>query len=158
VIGDGCAVFAHAHVGHDCVVEAGAVLINGAMLGGHVVVEPLANVGGNVCIHQFVRIGTLAMIGGGSAFSVDIPPYCIAAGVHGRLFGLNEIGLKRNGLSKDAIQSLRGAYRLLFRSGIPRAEALAKARAEFPGVPEVARFVDFIASSKRGVARHGSGE
>lgn len=158
VIGDGVAIFAHAHVGHDCVVEAGAILINGSMLAGHVQVGAKANIGGKVGIHQFVRVGTLAMVGGGATARLDVPPYCMAARENLALFGLNEVGLERNGVTPEAIKALRSAYRTIFRTDLPRAEALAKVRGEFPGVPEIAHLADFIESSKRGVARHGRGE
>lgn len=85
----------------------------------------------------------------------DVPPYCTAEGNRVRLVGLNEIGLERRGVPAESIKALRNAYRLMFRTAGTRAELLARARSELGGVMEVARFLDFIAASKRGVARHG---
>jgi UDP-N-acetylglucosamine acyltransferase len=153
VIGDETSLFAHAHVGHDCVLGRGVLLTNGAMLGGHVQVGDFAILGGGALVHQFVRIGTMTMVEGKCGVGQDVPPYCLGAGHRVRLAGLNEIGLERRGVPKDALWS---AYRTIFRSGLPRAEALAKVRLDHVASAEVASFADFIAAAgKRGVARHG---
>lgn len=157
VIGDECAFFAHAHVGHDCVLKEGVLLINGAMLGGHVHVGAHAMFGGNSGAHQFCRVGTRAFIAGGTDTRLDVPPYCMF-GKRGRLAGLNSVGLRRSGMAKETIQALREAYRIFFRSSVPRKEAIEKVRAQYAGIAEVEHFVEFIEESKRGVAGQGDEE
>jgi UDP-N-acetylglucosamine acyltransferase len=155
VLGDDCTFFAHSHVGHDCVVGNGVLLTNGSYLGGHVQVDDFAIFGGGAVVHQHCRIGTMVMVEGNCAIPLDIPPYCIAAGHRARLVGLNEIGLRRRGVAAEAVRMLRETYRLVFRSSLPREEAVALSRGEFGAVPECARFLDFLAASKRGITRHG---
>lgn len=155
VIGDECTFFAHSHVGHDCVLGKGVLLTNGSYLGGHVQVDDFAILGGGAVVHQHCRIGTMVMVEGNCGIPLDVPPYCIAAEHRARLVGLNEIGLRRRGVAPEAVRALREVYRIVLRSGLARADALALARKEFGGVPECARFLDFVASSRRGVVRHG---
>lgn len=155
LIGDDCTLLASSHVGHDCEVGHGVVLTNGAYLGGHVRVEDAALLGGGSVVHQHCRLGTLAMIEGNCAVPVDVPPYCLAADHRARLVGLNEVGLRRRGISQETILALRQVYRIVLRSDVPRQAALELARGDFGGVPECARFLDFVETSKRGIARHG---
>ncbi|HTF56632.1 MAG TPA: acyl-ACP--UDP-N-acetylglucosamine O-acyltransferase [Planctomycetota bacterium] len=155
VIGAECYFMTGSHVGHDCRLGDGVVLTNGAMLGGHAEVGDFAIFGGGSALHQYGRVGTMAMVGGGSMVVQDVPPYCTAEGNRVRLVGLNKIGLERRGVPAESIKALRNAYRLLFRTAGTRVDLLARARAEFGGVKEVVHFLDFIAASKRGVARHG---
>jgi UDP-N-acetylglucosamine acyltransferase len=155
VVGSRCLFMAYSHVGHDCRIGDEVILTNFAALGGHVIVEERALISGHVAVHQFCRIGTLAMISGGSMVVQDVPPYCMVQGDRARLVGLNEVGLERKGVAPDAIKALRGAYRTIFRSGALLKDALASARAEFGAVPEVARMCDFIDGARRGVTRHG---
>ena len=132
-------------------------MMNGCLMAGHVEIGDFATLGGNAEIHQFVRIGAHAMLGGGSTVRMDVPPYCMAAGYGPGLHGLNEVGLERRGFSDETVKGLRSAYRILFRDGLPRAEALARVRAELATIAEVAKLADFVAESKRGIARHGRG-
>jgi UDP-N-acetylglucosamine acyltransferase len=155
VIGDDCTFFAHSHVGHDCVLGNGVLLTNGSYLGGHVQIDDFTILGGGAVVHQHCRLGTMVMVEGNGGIGLDIPPYCLAADHRARLVGLNEVGLRRRGVDKEAIRALREVYRIVLRSNFSRAEALELARKDFGGVPECARFLDFVASSKRGVARHG---
>jgi UDP-N-acetylglucosamine acyltransferase len=155
LIGDECTFFAHSHVGHDCVLGKGVLLTNGSYLGGHVQVDDFAILGGGAVVHQHCRLGTMVMVEGNSGIALDIPPYCIAANHRARLVGLNEVGLRRRGVSAETVRALREVYRLVLRSNLGREEALTVARSEFGAVPECARFLDFFASSKRGIARHG---
>jgi UDP-N-acetylglucosamine acyltransferase len=126
---------------------------NGAQLGGHVTLEDYVVVGALVGIHQFVKIGESAILGAGAMVSQDVPPYCNAAGDRARLHGLNLVGLERRGFSATAIRDIQRAYRLVFRSGLKVAEALARVRAELPASPEVEHFLAFIQASQRGVCR-----
>jgi UDP-N-acetylglucosamine acyltransferase len=146
---------AQSHIGHDCRVGDDVILTNGATLGGHALVEDRVLISAFAAVHQFCRVGTLAMIAGGAMVVQDVPPYCMAHGDRARLVGLNEVGLDRRGLSREAILALRRTYRALFRSGLRKVEGIERARGEWGDVPEVERMLQFIESSKRGVARHG---
>lgn len=150
-IGRACFVMSYAHVAHDCVLEDHVTLANTVQLGGHVTIGEHAGIGGATAIHQFVRIGTGAFVGGGCSVRQDVPPYARAAGNPMRLLGVNATGLKRGGVDPEARLALRRAFRLLFNSGMRPTEALDQLRAEEPDIPEVARLLDFFARSDRGV-------
>jgi UDP-N-acetylglucosamine acyltransferase len=152
-IGDRCLFMVSSHVAHDCLVGSHVVLANGAALGGHVVVEDYGIVGGLAGVHQYVRLGESSLCAAGAMVSMDVPPFCTAAGDRARLRGLNTIGLRRRGLTAAAITALKQAYRLLFQSGRPRRDALVQARAQFGAVPEVGRLLAFVTASRRGVCR-----
>ncbi len=156
-VGSRVLLMAYCHVAHDCHVGDRVIMANAATLAGHITVEDGAFVGGLVGVHQFVRIGTCAIVGALSGVPLDIPPYVkavVGRAVKGTgLFGLNVIALKRNGFSPETIAGLKKAYRILFRSGLPMSEALARVEAELPPSPEVRHLVDFIRASKRGVQR-----
>ena len=106
-----------------------------------------------MAIHQFVRIGNYAYIGGKSAVVKDIPPYVIAAGDRAKLHGLNNVGLKRHGFSQETLSSLKKAYRIIFRIGLTLNEAIERVKAEVEQVPEVNDLIRFIKSSERGITR-----
>ncbi len=152
-IGGGSLLMAYAHVAHDCRVGNGVVMANCATLAGHVTIEDHAIIGGLTAVHQFVRIGTMAMVGGASAVAMDIPPYMTASGNRAELFGPNLVGLKRHGLDEERIGALKKAYRIIFRSELTLQEALERAERELPATPEVAHLVEFLRSSERGVTR-----
>ncbi len=141
------------HIAHDCILGDRNVIANGATLGGHVVIEDFVIVGGLVGIHQFVRIGAGAILGAGSMVSKDVPPYCNATGDRARLRGLNLEGLRRRGFDKSVIALIRKAYRIAFQSALRTEEALKKIREELPAIPEIEKFVSFIAGSERGICR-----
>jgi len=128
VIGNSNLLMAYSHVGHNCVIGDRVTLTNSVLLGGHVQIESRATVGGAVAIHQFVQIGRLAMVGGMSRINRDVPPYMLVEGNPARVRSLNRIGVKRSGLSEMALaqnlQALKQAFRILYRSGLPLAEAL----------------------------------
>jgi UDP-N-acetylglucosamine acyltransferase len=126
-------------------------LANGALLAGHVEVGDRAFISGNCLVHQFVRVGTLAIMQGGSAISQDLPPYTVARWGNG-MCGLNAIGLRRAGLSVDERLELKKLYHKLFRSGENLSDAVAQARREFTSAPARV-LLDFVASTKRGVCR-----
>jgi UDP-N-acetylglucosamine acyltransferase len=152
-IGDQNLLMMYCHIAHDCIVGNRNVIANGATLGGHVTVEDHVIVGGLVGIHQFVRIGTGAILGAGSMVSKDVPPYCNATGDRATLHGLNLEGLRRRGFNPATIAVIRKAYRIVFQSKLRTEEALNKIREELPAVPEVEKFVAFIAAAQRGVCR-----
>jgi UDP-N-acetylglucosamine acyltransferase len=106
-----------------------------------------------VAIHQFVRIGEYAFVGGKSAVVKDVPPYVIASGDRATLHGLNRVGLRRHGFSENSLLLLKKAYRVIFRIGLTLNEALERVRAEVDQVPEVVNFIKFIESSHRGITR-----
>jgi len=116
ILGDNNLIMAYCHIAHNCKLGNNIVMANAANLAGHIHVDDYAIIGGLTGVHQFVRIGAHAMIGGCSAVSQDVPPYVLAEGNRARLHGLNLTGLKRRNFSPEAIQALRTAYRILFRS------------------------------------------
>jgi UDP-N-acetylglucosamine acyltransferase len=152
-VGDQNLLMMYSHIAHDCSIGNRNVIANGATLGGHVIIEDSVIVGGLVGIHQFVRIGTGAILGAGSMVSKDVPPYCNATGDRARLRGLNLEGLKRRGVEKPVITAIRKAYRIAFHSKLRTEAALEKIRQEVPALPEIEKFVAFIAQSQRGVCR-----
>lgn len=150
-LGTQCLVMAYAHVAHDCIIGNGVILANSVNMGGHVVIEDNVIVGGLTAIHQFVRIGRHAFVGGSSAVRKDVAPYVKAAGDPLRLFGLNSVGLRRRGFPEETRLSIKRAYRLFFHSTLNIAQALERARAELPDSPELKHFLDFVADSERGM-------
>lgn len=152
-IGDRNLMMMYCHIAHDCIIGSHSVIANGATLGGHVIIEDYVIAGGLVGVHQFVRVGTGSILGAGSMVSKDIPPYCNATGDRVRLRGLNLEGLRRRGFSKDQIDALKKAYRIIFQSGLKTREALQKVRTEIPQTREVGHMIRFIESSERGVCR-----
>ncbi|MGH7407316.1 MAG: acyl-ACP--UDP-N-acetylglucosamine O-acyltransferase [Candidatus Methylomirabilales bacterium] len=153
VVGRGCLIMAYAHVAHDCHLGDGVILANAATLGGHIVIEEHAIVGGLTGVHQFCRIGAHAIIGGCSGIILDIPPFVKAQGNLARLFGLNTVGLKRRNFPPEAIRHLKQAYRLLFLSGLNTSQALERITAELPACAEIQHLVHFIKTSERGITR-----
>jgi UDP-N-acetylglucosamine acyltransferase len=144
---------AYAHVAHDCIIGDHVLMANAATLAGHVTIEDHAIVGGLVAIHQHARIGESAILGGGAMVTLDVPPYCMAAGDRAKLQGLNLVGLKRRGMTKETIDALRAAYRVLFAAGLRLGDALARLRSDFAAFPEVLHLADFCAASVRGITR-----
>ena len=153
VVGNDNLFMAYAHVAHDCVIGNRVILANGATLGGHVRVEDWAILGGLSAVHQFTRIGSHAMISGGSMVAQDIAPYLIAQGDRAKAVGINLIGLKRRNFSDETLRDIKQAYKLMFRSNLRQEEALARITAEVSDAPEIKAFVEFIRASERGVAR-----
>jgi UDP-N-acetylglucosamine acyltransferase len=144
---------ANSHVAHDCVVGNGCILANSAALGGHVQVEDHVILSGLTAVHQFTRLGRHAFIAGGYMVVMDVPPYCMAQGDRAELVGLNTVGLERHGFDEARISRIKEAYRILFRSKLGMAEALAKLKAELGGHPEIDHLIDFVSQSKRGLTR-----
>jgi UDP-N-acetylglucosamine acyltransferase len=148
-VGDGNYVMASAHFGHDCVIGSNTIFANGALLGGHVTVEDRAFVSGAVAVHQFCRIGRMAMVGGHARVVQDIPPYMLLDGQSGCVVGLNIVGLRRSGHTPDDIASLKDAYRTVYRRGLSWKEVLDALRTEFSTAP-VAHLLDFLSRGTRG--------
>ena len=150
-VGQRCFIMTYVHIAHDCAIGSDVILANGIQMAGHVTVEDRAIISGLVPIHQFVRIGTYAFVGGGSRVNQDVPPYTKAVGNPVHLYGLNSVGLQRAGFSPDVKLALKRAYRLLFNSDLTVSQGIARARAELPSAPEVEKFLSFIEASQRGV-------
>lgn len=150
-VGAGCFLMAYVHLAHDCHVGDGVIVSNGTQFAGHVTVEDRAIVSGLCAVHQFVRIGRHAFIGGASKVVKDIPPYVKAVGNPAKLYGLNSVGLQRSGFKPEVIRDLKQAYRLFFRSELNISQALERARAELGNAPEVEAFLAFVGDSGRGV-------
>jgi UDP-N-acetylglucosamine acyltransferase len=148
IVGSDCFIMAYAHVAHNCHVGDRVVIANNVALAGHVEIEDGAFISGGVVVHQFCRIGRLAMIGGNSKIVQDCLPFVITDGVPGRAQGLNSFGLRRAGFSSGQIRALKQAYKTLLRSGLALGAALA--RLEEMGEPAVYDLVNFIRGAKRG--------
>jgi len=146
-------IMAYCHIAHDCHVGDHTVFANGATLGGHVTVADRVTLGGFTAVHQFCSIGTLTMTGGQTMIAQDVPPYVIATGNRVRLYGINKIGMERNGFTRAEIAAVNKAYKLFFRSRLKAEEALARIEAELGGSLHVRRFAAFIRASKRGICR-----
>ena len=153
-VGDNCYLMVGSHVAHDCKLGNGVLLANGALLAGHVQVDDGAFVSGNVVIHQFVRVGRLAMLSGGSRFGMDVPPYLIGDGANSVTL-LNAVGLRRSALLNEADRrEVKAAYKILYRSGLTLLRALERLEAEFT-TPAVKHWVEFFRTpSKRGFCRY----
>jgi UDP-N-acetylglucosamine acyltransferase len=151
VVGNDCLLMSYTHVAHDCRLGDHVVIANAVNMAGHVQIGDWANVGGVTPIHQFVRIGTHAFIGGGSRVAKDVPPYCKAAGQPCRLYGLNSVGLDRRGVPEEARAALKRAYRLLFQSKFNVTQGVDHAEKELGDVEEVRTLLEFIRKSERGI-------
>jgi UDP-N-acetylglucosamine acyltransferase len=153
VLGNGNFIMAYSHIAHDCRVGSQVAMANNSTLAGHILVEDFAIVGGLVAVHQFVRIGCYAMVGGASAIPQDIPPYMMASGNRAKLFGLNNVGLKRHKFPEATLAALKKTYRLIFRSHLTFSKAVERVKAEVPDIPEVRHLLEFLKGSKRGFCR-----
>lgn len=156
VIGNKNLLMAYIHIAHDCHLGNNIILANVATLAGHVEVGDRASIGGLVAVHQFCRIGEHSYIGGVSGISLDVPPYVILAGTRNRtrISGINKIGLRRNGFSKETINNLEAAFKIIFRDqDLLLKDALEVARREVPNCAEVETLIRFFENSKRGVVK-----
>jgi len=151
VVGKRCFIMTYVHVAHDCVIGDDVILANSIQMAGHVTIDDRAIVSGLVPIHQFVRIGTYAFVGGGSRVNQDVPPYTKAVGNPMHLYGLNSVGLQRAGFGAEVKLALKKAYRLVFNSHLTITQGVARARAEIATITEVETFLRFIEASQRGV-------
>jgi UDP-N-acetylglucosamine acyltransferase len=152
-IGSGGLFMAYTHIGHDCQVGDGAIFSNAATLAGHVVVEEHVHVGGISAVHQFCRIGKFAFVGGMTGVAMDVAPYCTVAGARAELAGVNSVGMQRAGMTDDQVGRVKQAYKIVFRSNLGLAEAIAELTAELNGYPEIDHFVAFLKGSQRGITR-----
>jgi UDP-N-acetylglucosamine acyltransferase len=156
VLGDDNYIMIGTHVAHNCRLGSNIVVCNNCSLAGYVEVEDGAFFSGGVVVHQFSKIGRLAMIGGNTRVNLDVPPFLLVSEFNVAARGLNLVGLRRAGFAKETIRGLKQAYRILYRSGLPLAEALERIEREIP-TPEARHLVEFIRSSKRGICRDARG-
>ncbi len=157
VIGDRCFLLGGSHVAHNCVVGSDVTLINLTMLAGHVELQDRVTIGGSAGIHQFVRIGELAMVRGNSSVVMDVPPFALT-NKDGRIVGVNRVGLKRSGFGQVELDEIRESYRTLYRSGLGFSEAIriVSARVKTDAGQRLAAFLQ--ADSKRGFAGPSRGK
>ncbi len=152
-IGDQNLLMAYVHVAHDCQIGNRVILANAATLAGHITVQDDTVIGGLTGLHQFIRIGRHAIIGGCSAVAQDVPPFVSAVGNRATLYGLNTVGLKRHGFSDEQMTALKTAYKILFRSKHSMRDAVKKIRDELSHSPEAQELAGFVETSERGVCR-----
>ena len=152
IVGDNNLIMVNAHVAHDCRIGSHVILANNVMIAGHVTIEDRVYISGAAGVHQFCRVGQLAMVGGQSHISQDVPPFVIIDGISHRVAGLNRVGLRRNGFSEQEILDLKSAYRLIFRSGLSWDDMLQQLQDLFPKAPAAAYF-EFFQGVKRGIVR-----
>ena len=150
VIGDHCLLMCNAHVAHDCCLGDNVILTNNVMLAGHVAVGSRAFLSGGAGVHQFCRVGRLAMVGGLAHISRDVPPFVTIDGQSSYVVGLNQVGLRRAGCDAKSIARLKEAYRVIYRSGLAWKEILQSLQREFHDEP-AAEFFPFLAATKRGI-------
>jgi len=152
VIGDDNYIMTSGHIAHNCRIGNQTVIASCALIAGYVEIEDQAFVSGGVAVHQYSRIGRLAMIAGLTRVNLDAPPFFLYSGLYNEAKGLNLVGLKRAGFSVEEIRALKQAYRILYRFGLKLEPALARIEAEIPG-EHTAHLVRFIRASKRGICR-----
>jgi UDP-N-acetylglucosamine acyltransferase len=152
-IGSDNLFMAYSHVAHDCLVGSNLVFANGATLGGHVEVGDWVTLGGLAAVHQFCKIGSHAFIAGGAIVTRDVPNYIMVAGNPAEPHAVNAVGLRRRGFTEDQVRNIRNAFRVLYRSDLLLADAVAKLTELGRTQPEVAAFVEFIGKSERSLIR-----
>lgn len=143
-VGRNCLIMSYVHLAHDCHVGDNVIISNGSQFAGHVTVEHHANISGLCVVHQFAKIGQYSFIGGGSRVPQSVPPFVMAVGSPMKLYGLNKVGLERNGFAKETVQELKRAYRLLFMSDLKMSDAVARAATELKPLPELQALLDFM--------------
>lgn len=153
-IGNNTLIMAYAHVAHDCNVGNHVILVSYVGLAGETDVDDWAIIGGASAAHQFSKIGTHAMLSGGSMIGKDVPPYALAGKRPLSFCGVNIVGLRRRGFTNDQIENIRSIYRVIYLEGLNVTDACKKIETEFPDTPEKKIILDFIAASKRGIIRY----
>lgn len=152
-IGNNNYLMAYSHVAHNCKIGNNVLLVNGATLGGYVEVEDFAYISAFVPVHQWVKIGSYSLIGGGLRIIKDLIPFAMAAGSPLRVVSHNSRGLRRNGFSAERIEEIKKAFRILFRSGLNTKQAVSKLENDFKNNKDIERIIKFINESKRGIVK-----
>jgi UDP-N-acetylglucosamine acyltransferase len=153
-IGNGNYIMTSGHIAHNCIIGDETVIASCALVAGYVEVESQAFISGGVVVHQYSKIGRLAMIGGNTRVNRDVPPFLLCSGFDVKAKGLNLVGLRRAGFTLEQVRAFKSAYRLLYRSGLKLDDALARIDTEI-AIPEVRHFTGFIRKSERGICREG---
>jgi UDP-N-acetylglucosamine acyltransferase len=155
-IGDENMLMAYAHIGHNCEIGNRVTIASYVGVSGHVTIEDDANLGGLCGIHQYCRIGKLSMLGGTSGLNQDIPPYMLATGRPAEIVDLNSHGLRRAGIAPRVRSQLREAYKLLYRSGLNRTQALEAIATDIESSPELEHLLAFLHATKEGYKGRGN--
>ncbi|MFH1824511.1 MAG: acyl-ACP--UDP-N-acetylglucosamine O-acyltransferase [Candidatus Firestonebacteria bacterium] len=153
IIGNNNFIMAYGHIAHNCIVGNNVTMVNGASLGGYVVVEDRVVISAFCPVHQFVRIGKMAMVGLLSSLDMDVPPYMLGIGNPFKICTINKVGLDRAGVSLEDKEIIKKIYKLIYRSGLNVSQALEKIKTELPQNEYVKHFIEFVESSKRGIYR-----
>ena len=153
IVGNNNLIMAYSHIAHNCKIGNNCILANGATLAGYVTIEDRVVIGGLVAVHQFCRIGRFSIVGGCSKVVQDIPPYSLADGHPAKVRGINLVGLKRANFSKETIDILHRAFKILFFKDHTLKSALEIVEKQIPLIPEVEELLQFLKSSKRGISR-----
>jgi UDP-N-acetylglucosamine acyltransferase len=153
VIGNNCLLMAYSHVAHDCIIGDNVVIANCGTLAGHVVLEKGVIIGGLAAVHQFVRVGTLSIIGGCSKVVQDIVPYAMADGHPAKIYKVNTVGLERSGFTEEEKENLKRAFKIIFSMKLNIKNALSKIEKQITPSDEITTLVKFIKDSERGIAR-----
>ena len=153
VIGDNCLLMAYCHVAHDCVVGNNVIMANATQLAGEVEIDDFAIVGGGSLVHQFTRIGSHAMVQGGSKIGKDVPPFITAGREPLSYAGINSIGLRRRGYTNEQIRDIQDVYRYIYLSGMNTTHAVERIQAELPATKERDEILLFIKNSPRGIIK-----
>lgn len=153
VIGNNCFFMINSHIAHNCQIGNNVILVNGALIAGYVVLGDKCIMSGNTAVHQFCKVGRLSMLGGNTPISKDLPPFMMCFSKTNTISGINLIGLKRNGFSKETIRAIKNVFKIFFRCRLSPKQAAAKVLEDkaLAEVPEVKEFLEFVASSKRGI-------
>ena len=153
IIENDCLIMAYVHIAHDCIVKNNSILVNAVQIGGHSIIDEHAIIGGGSVIHQFTKIGKYSMTAGGSVIRKDIPPYCKAGKNPLKYMGINSIGLKRKGFSKNVINNIQEIYRILYFDGLNNSEATSKISNDIIDSNEKNEILGFISKSDRGLIK-----
>ena len=153
IVGSNCLIMAYTHIAHCCRIGNQVIIANACQIAGHVTIEDMATIEGLVGIVQFLRVGTMAFVGGVSKISKDLPPYMIAHGDPLEVRGFNKIGMERRGVDEAGRKAIKEAYRILYRQDAPVAQALDKIEAEVQQTAEVRHLLAFCRASEKGITR-----
>lgn len=152
-IGNDCLLMAYTHVAHNCILANHVIMSNAAMLAGHAIVEDRVVIGGMTGVHQFVKIGRNAMLGGTSKIVQDVVPYTIVDGHPGKVIGINSVGISRAGIPLEVRRKIKKAYKLLYRSGLNLTEAILAIEQEVDSTEEIEHLLRFLRNAERGICR-----